>query len=63
MMRVLLFLAVASIVKAQFNQRWTWQNVLNANGQPQTKALWRPDNSPNTPYSEVIIPSGPIQLE
>lgn len=63
MIRLLLYLALASIVKAQFNQRWTWMNVLNANGQPETRAHWRPDNSPNTPLREVKFPSGFIQLE
>jgi hypothetical protein len=63
MIRLLTCFVLVSFVKAQFNQRWTWGNVPNAFGQFVTKAHWRPDNDPNTPYKEVMFPSGVIELE
>jgi hypothetical protein len=63
MIQLLLCLAFASFMKAQYNQRWTWVNVLQSNGNWEPQAHWKRDNDPNTPYRQVMFPSGIIELE
>ncbi|KAF9696769.1 hypothetical protein EKO04_005748 [Ascochyta lentis] len=63
MIRLLFCLAFASFVKAQYNQRWTWVNVLQSNGNWVPQAHWKRDNDPNTPHRQVLFPSGVIELE